>query len=279
MLLALAALTLGGGLLARTPRDLAPRPPDQRTPDPLFPPRVERPAHLDFPRVPPPDYAYYYREKELEAYRQGKRDPWEIRAKRKTEGWHPQPGVALGDDVNRWFGEAWPERRGPRDLQSRRDGSWPKARISPEDGFLTGDKDYHFHPDDPRSDTAHHQRAHRRQHEGDPSRPTPASRIDDSPAPPGASKRDLLRLGRKLFEDKPALRHPHACASCHGEPSQLREAFLRYPAYDGPLNRVIGLEDRINICRTVHQSCTPWRPSGRQMVAMLLLLREAPYEE
>ncbi len=41
-----------------------------------------------------------------------------------------------------------------------------------------------------------------------------------------------------------------ACASCHGDVTGLRGAAARYPAYEPRIQRVITLEQRINLCRT-----------------------------
>jgi len=56
------------------------------------------------------------------------------------------------------------------------------------------------------------------------------------------------------------------CASCHAAPGRegpgLERAAATYPRYDAGLDRVIGLEQRINVCRTKHQHGTPYPLGG-----------------
>lgn len=44
------------------------------------------------------------------------------------------------------------------------------------------------------------------------------------------------------------------CAQCHGAPSSLKGVSARYPAFDEKLGHPVTLEQRVNLCRTEHQS-------------------------
>ncbi len=256
---------LAGSGWAAQPRELEPRPPDHRQPGSLFPRRPPRPAVLDRSRPPPPEYAYWYWLEELEARRQGKPDPWFLRGRRKTEGRLPQPGVALGGKYQE-FPYPYPEAPGPRETMRLRGAAIPPARLSLDPGFATGEADYDFDPYDERSD--YEELTHgRRPSPGARGRGSPPSRLDRPRTPA-----EMRELGDRLFERPPSPGHG-SCISCHRHPEDLRHAFDRYPAYDGHTHRLIGLEERINLCRLVHQDCRALEPGGEPMVALLMKVR------
>lgn len=266
--LAVLLLSLPGWSLAGTPRDLEPLPKDLHYPNRLHPLTPRPHPLLDCPKPPPPEYAYWYWLEEKAAAAAGKPDPWHVTGKRRASGAPiPQPGVALGRAYE-GFPEPWPEGPAPREIRRRRAAGWPPARLALEDGFATGDRDYHFHPDDPRSETALLQdqpcAPHRetRAHECKPTRVEPVR----------GEAAALAAQGRGLFEGVP--RHGRcSCASCHTGMQRLTDAPGRYPKYEGMVNRVIGLEERINLCRTVYQGSAPFAPGGEQAIALLLYLK------
>jgi sulfur-oxidizing protein SoxA len=69
-----------------------------------------------------------------------------------------------------------------------------------------------------------------------------------------------LERGQHLFS-APG-RNGRACATCHGahvpKVVSLRGAALAYPKHDAGAGRVIGLEERINLCRTAHLHDAPY---------------------
>jgi cytochrome c len=50
--------------------------------------------------------------------------------------------------------------------------------------------------------------------------------------------------------------------------------FPRYPTYNAEVHRVIGLEERINLCRDKFQDLPPLGFRSTQMMAVLVYLRE-----
>jgi sulfur-oxidizing protein SoxA len=71
-----------------------------------------------------------------------------------------------------------------------------------------------------------------------------------------------LERGRHLF--RAPGRNGRACASCHGAHAprtvSLRGAALTYPKHDAGVGRAIGLEERINLCRTARMHDAPYAP-------------------
>lgn len=250
--------------------------------------RRERPRLVDDPRPPPPDYAYWYWKAEEEAYRKGLPDPWYYQGKRRNGEPVPQPGVALGD-AWRPSGIPDPERSAPRPIRQARESRRLAARVSPDPGFRGGDPDYHYQPSEPASDIG-------RLSEG------PASLADrgpcgfqppwrtmdeifpecrDSHSPPAAKAevppaRDLTAMmarGEKLFRARPA-GCVTSCLGCHHGPDGLQGAFPRYPTYNADVHRVVGLEERVNLCRTRFQASPSWEPDSQDLLAILVFLRE-----
>lgn len=280
-------------VLAVPPRDLEPRAPYVQNQHPLD--YVERPgAPLEYrpgrprldqePRPPPPEHAYWYWLKEREAWEEGLPDPWFLEGTRRSGGLMPQPGVALG--------EAWkltnprhPERAAPRDIARSRSTRFPPARLSPDPGFRTDDPSYHFLPWDRRSDLSRMQGKDRPRSACEGLAPWQTLEADEAPAPPAAprTRRDagpgdegaarMRRLGRSLFE-KPQGTCGQSCLSCHTGPGSLRGIFPRYPGYDGTVNRVIGLDERVNLCRSRHQGRPGLPAESPSLLALVLHLRE-----
>ena len=60
-----------------------------------------------------------------------------------------------------------------------------------------------------------------------------------------------------------------ACADCHGDARMsMRGVAARYPAFDEQLNRVLGLEDRINQCRVERQGAPALRWEGQDLLGV-----------
>lgn len=73
-----------------------------------------------------------------------------------------------------------------------------------------------------------------------------------------------LAWGRELWGQG-----PRSCASCHGEPEQLRGAATRYPAFDQGL---LDLPGRIQRCRVRHQQQPAWAPEAEPWLALTALV-------
>ncbi len=60
-----------------------------------------------------------------------------------------------------------------------------------------------------------------------------------------------------------------ACADCHGDAAEsMKGVAAHYPAYDAARARPVGLEERINICRTERQNATPFRFESNELLAL-----------
>jgi len=60
-----------------------------------------------------------------------------------------------------------------------------------------------------------------------------------------------------------------ACADCHGDAAtSMRGVSARYPAFDAVKTRPIGIEQRINLCRTEQQNATPLAYESRDLLAL-----------
>lgn len=74
--------------------------------------------------------------------------------------------------------------------------------------------------------------------------------------------------GRVLWATTPAPQL-RSCASCHGDASQsMRGVATRYPALDALERRPVNLSQRINLCRTRHQSSAPWAPESAPLLSL-----------
>lgn len=84
----------------------------------------------------------------------------------------------------------------------------------------------------------------------------------------------MRALGEALATRPPDACH-FSCVGCHaGACGSLAGIFPRFPAYHGGVNRIIGLEEQVNLCRTKRQDLHPLRPSSPAMAAVLVYLRE-----
>jgi sulfur-oxidizing protein SoxA len=60
-----------------------------------------------------------------------------------------------------------------------------------------------------------------------------------------------------------------SCADCHGEArSSMKGVAARYPAFEPAAGRPIGLEQRINHCRTAHQQSRPLPYESKELLAL-----------
>jgi len=88
---------------------------------------------------------------------------------------------------------------------------------------------------------------------------------DDSTANPGML---WVLDGEKLWNRK-AGTADKACADCHNDArSSMKGIAARYPAFDRTLGRPIDLEQRINLCRSMHQQASPLAYESRDLLAL-----------
>jgi sulfur-oxidizing protein SoxA len=60
-----------------------------------------------------------------------------------------------------------------------------------------------------------------------------------------------------------------SCADCHGDAAQsMKGVAARYPAFDKSLGKPINLEQRINTCRTEHQSAPPLAYESKELLSL-----------
>ena len=63
-----------------------------------------------------------------------------------------------------------------------------------------------------------------------------------------------------------------SCATCHADPSTLRGAATRYPAFDAKRDRLVTLEQRINFCRTDHMGAPAFAWDDDQLLSLSALV-------
>ena len=76
-----------------------------------------------------------------------------------------------------------------------------------------------------------------------------------------------VQEGEQLWRRAPSS-SANSCAGCHGEPSSLRGAAARYPAWDETLRRPVNLSTRINACRERHQGQPALPPEHAELLAL-----------
>ena len=88
---------------------------------------------------------------------------------------------------------------------------------------------------------------------------------DDDTANPGML---WVLEGGTLWEKKTGVAG-RACADCHGDPrASMKGVAARYPAFDAGKGRPVGLEQRINVCRTDRQQAPPLAYESRELLAL-----------
>lgn len=80
-----------------------------------------------------------------------------------------------------------------------------------------------------------------------------------------------VQQGESLWSTAPA-DGGKSCADCHGAPAALRGVAARYPAFDTARGRPITLEQRINLCRTEHQSADNLAPDSDGLLGLAALI-------
>ena len=94
--------------------------------------------------------------------------------------------------------------------------------------------------------------------------------------PPAVPKdvEGMRKLGEALATRPPDACH-QSCVGCHAGPcGSLAGIFPRFPAYHGGVNRIIGLEEQVNLCRTKRQDLPALRPDSPAMASVLIYLRD-----
>jgi L-cysteine S-thiosulfotransferase len=92
---------------------------------------------------------------------------------------------------------------------------------------------------------------------------------DDDTANPGML---WVLEGGTLWEKKIGAAG-RACADCHGDPrASMKGVAARYPAFDAAKGRPVGLEQRINVCRTDRQEAPSLAYDSRELLALTALV-------
>jgi sulfur-oxidizing protein SoxA len=117
-----------------------------------------------------------------------------------------------------------------------------------------------------------------------PARPQPQSRNYDVAGEDFTPADRYIEEGEVLFRQ--AADNGKSCASCHAgaghKAPDLKGAAATYPKYHPGQQQVIGLEQRINICRKRYQGTTPYHlgsaPSNRLTSYLKYLSRDIPLQ-
>ena len=65
-----------------------------------------------------------------------------------------------------------------------------------------------------------------------------------------------------------------SCADCHNvAENAMRGVGARYPVFDAAEGKLLNLEQRINLCRTLNMKALPWAPGDDALVAMTTYVR------
>lgn len=80
-----------------------------------------------------------------------------------------------------------------------------------------------------------------------------------------------LQSGAALWR-QPVGEADRSCADCHGEPSTLRRAAARYPAWDTATRGPLTLGQRIQQCRTQRQRAAPLPGDGDDLLSLETLV-------
>eukprot|EP01037_Dinobryon_pediforme_P006612 gene6612-6681_t len=99
---------------------------------------------------------------------------------------------------------------------------------------------------------------------------SPATRAmqDDDSANPGFL---WVQQGEAMWSAPPE-GGGQSCATCHGAPSAMRGVAARYPAFDVKRGAPLTLAQRINLCRTEHQSAKPLDQDSDGMLGLAALI-------
>jgi sulfur-oxidizing protein SoxA len=77
-----------------------------------------------------------------------------------------------------------------------------------------------------------------------------------------------VEQGRALWETVDG-REGKSCASCHGAAERsMRGVGATYPGLDEAQDRLLGLEERINLCRTRHMAAEPYPYESQELLAL-----------
>ncbi len=64
-----------------------------------------------------------------------------------------------------------------------------------------------------------------------------------------------------------------ACSSCHNDIENLDTVATTYPVFYEPWDKLINLEQRINLCRSDNMKAEPWKYESDEMLGMTALVR------
>ena len=88
---------------------------------------------------------------------------------------------------------------------------------------------------------------------------------DDDSANPGMF---WVLDGETLWSQK-AGETKKSCADCHGDArTGMKDVAARHPAFDPTREKVVDIEDRVNICRGERQNATPFPRESKELLAL-----------
>jgi len=83
-----------------------------------------------------------------------------------------------------------------------------------------------------------------------------------------------LGQGRALWE-APAGQSGRSCASCHGEPAEMKGAAVRHPRLHAVTGKLVNLEDQVRHCRTEQQRAAAPAFESDELLALTMLVTQA----
>ncbi len=81
-----------------------------------------------------------------------------------------------------------------------------------------------------------------------------------------------VELAEELFDEADG-EAGKACADCHDGPDSLKTVGTTYPVFYEPWDKLINLEQRINLCRSDNMKAEPWKYESDEMLGMTALVR------
>lgn len=80
-----------------------------------------------------------------------------------------------------------------------------------------------------------------------------------------------VKDGANVWNEKAGLSN-QSCADCHGDISTMRGVATRYPAFNASQNKVVTLDQQINLCRSDRQKAEPFRLESKPILALSALI-------
>jgi sulfur-oxidizing protein SoxA len=77
-----------------------------------------------------------------------------------------------------------------------------------------------------------------------------------------------VERGKKIWLKKKAKETPASCHSCHGNIKSMKGVSLNYPKVYDKTNKLINMEQQINICRKERMNLNEYEPEAKNLLAL-----------